>query len=98
MAARIKHGTATGSVQTVTLTGATSGDVIDVLARSGGPLWITYGVEPADPTAAGDDVDVCPSGGSVRLDPVLDDLDGKPFVVKVLADSGVTYTIKAGRP
>jgi hypothetical protein len=96
MASRIAHGTSAGSVVTETLTGASAGDVIQVLSHPGGAvIWYTYGTDPADPVALADDVGVCPAGGTDSSDPIAENLAGRVVKVKVLCASGTVYSVRA---
>lgn len=65
--AAAKHATlAASTVDTVTLTG--SWDLVDVLNRGTGTIYVTVGPDPADPTVAGDNTTVVPAGGVVTVE------------------------------
>lgn len=82
--ATAKHATlSTTTVDTVTITAGAS--QVEVINRDTADyLYITYGVDPTDPTAAGDDTIVVPPGNAVTID-----ANGRTnFKVKIIGDGG----------
>lgn len=86
-AATAKHATlTTTAVDTVSFTQPF--EHVEVVNRDTADyIYITYGVDPADPTAAGDNTLVVPPGSVVTID------WGASYKVKIIGDGGA-YSVQ----